>query len=115
MSIDERARHELYRSLEEVLGAEAATTLMEHLPPGGWVDVATGRDLRLLEERLDAKFGTIAQRFEDRLELTEQRVLAAFRGELVATVTGQTRTLMFAILGIVFTGISLAFMAARFA
>ncbi|HEV7862972.1 MAG TPA: hypothetical protein VGR20_09735 [Acidimicrobiia bacterium] len=45
MAIDERARHQLYLRLEEHLGAEAATTLMEHLPPTGWADVATKRDL----------------------------------------------------------------------
>jgi len=45
MAIDERARHQLYLRLEEQLGTEAATTLMEHLPPTGWADVATKRDL----------------------------------------------------------------------
>jgi hypothetical protein len=45
MAIDERARHQLYLRLEEHLGAEAATTLMEHLPPTGWAEVATKRDL----------------------------------------------------------------------
>jgi uncharacterized protein YbjT (DUF2867 family) len=45
MAIDERARHQLYLRLEEHLGAEAASTLMEHLPPTGWADVATKRDL----------------------------------------------------------------------
>jgi hypothetical protein len=44
MAIDERARHQLYLRLEEHLGAEAATTLMEHLPPAGWAEVATKRD-----------------------------------------------------------------------
>ena len=38
----------MYRHLEEVLGAETAATLMEHLPPVGWSDVATKRDLDLL-------------------------------------------------------------------
>lgn len=43
--IDERSRHALYLRLEEVLGAQEAETLMEHLPPVGWADVATKHDL----------------------------------------------------------------------
>ena len=54
MALDERARHELYLRLEEQLGAEAATTLMEHLPPTGWADVATKRDLDHLSVSLKA-------------------------------------------------------------
>jgi len=45
MAIDERRRHEMYLSLERVLGREAADALMEHLPPVGWADVATKSDL----------------------------------------------------------------------
>jgi hypothetical protein len=52
MAIDERARHHLYQRLEEHLGAEAASTLMEHLPPVGWAEVATKRDLDQLADRL---------------------------------------------------------------
>ena len=48
MAISEESRHHLYRRLEAVLGAEEATTLMEHLPPVGWADVATKRDLDML-------------------------------------------------------------------
>jgi len=36
MVLDERARHELYLRLEATIGTEAATTLMELLPPVGW-------------------------------------------------------------------------------
>ena len=49
MTISEQTRHEMYVRLEEVLGADAAATLMEHLPPVGWADVATKRDLDRLE------------------------------------------------------------------
>ena len=56
MAIDERARHELYLRLEQQIGAEAATTLMEYLPPVGWADVATKRDLDQLADRLRAEF-----------------------------------------------------------
>ena len=45
MAISEESRHRLFNRLEEVLGAEGASTLMEHLPPVGWADVATKRDL----------------------------------------------------------------------
>ena len=45
MAITEENRHRLFLRLEEVLGNEEASTLMEHLPPVGWADVATKRDL----------------------------------------------------------------------
>jgi hypothetical protein len=45
MAITEQDRHRMYQRLEEVLGHEEASTLMEHLPPVGWADVATKRDL----------------------------------------------------------------------
>jgi hypothetical protein len=56
MAITEKTRHELYRRLEEILGPDEANTLMEHLPPVGWADVATKEDLHQLETRLDARF-----------------------------------------------------------
>jgi hypothetical protein len=56
MAITEKSRHELYRRLEEILGPDEANTLMEHLPPVGWADVATKEDLHQLETRLDARF-----------------------------------------------------------
>jgi hypothetical protein len=45
VAITEEARHRMYQRLEEVLGPEQAATLMEHLPPVGWADVATKRDI----------------------------------------------------------------------
>jgi hypothetical protein len=38
----------MYKHLEELMGAEDAAVLMEHLPPVGWADVATKRDLDML-------------------------------------------------------------------
>jgi hypothetical protein len=87
MAVDERARHVLHSRLEEVLGEDEATTLMSHLPPVGWADVATKRDLDSLRNEL----------------------LASFRGEIIA----QTRVLMFGMLTAMFTTASLAFAAAR--
>ena len=71
MAIDERTRHQLFLRLEEVLGDEDANTLMEHLPPVGWADVATKRDLDELEARLGL-----------RLELVEQRTTSTLRSEM---------------------------------
>jgi hypothetical protein len=48
MAISEESRYHLYQRLEEVLGVEEAATLMKHLPPVGWADVATKRDLDAL-------------------------------------------------------------------
>ena len=55
MAIDERSRHLLFQRLETILGADEATTLMEHLPPVGWAGVATGHDL-------DVLLGSVEQR-----------------------------------------------------
>ncbi len=63
MVVDERSRHELYRRLEEVLGPDAATTLIEHLPRVGWADVATRHDLAALEDRLELRFARVDDRF----------------------------------------------------
>lgn len=76
MVVDDRSRHELYRRLEEVLGLEAATTLIEHLPPVGWADVATKEDLAGVEQRLELRFDRIDDRFsriDDRFSRTDDR------------------------------------------
>ena len=113
MAVDERSRHELYQRLEGVLGPDAATTLMSHLPPVGWADVATKgdlqhleavtkSDLRALEERLDARFvkvdarftqvdarfTTVEERLEARFDLVEQKIERS-RAEVLAAIRGE--------------------------
>jgi hypothetical protein len=56
MAISEEDRHQMYSKLEEVLGAQVANTVMEHLPPVGWADVATKRDLDAQSTRLELQF-----------------------------------------------------------
>jgi hypothetical protein len=101
MAISEQSRHELYQRLEEALGAGAAATLMEHLPPVGWADVATKRDLDVVVAALGHD-----------MEATEHRLRADVRAEINAAITSQTRTLMFAIIGSNVTMAALAFTAA---
>ncbi len=55
MAVTEESRFQLFQRLEELLGPEKVSTLMELLPPVGWADVATKRDLDHLQSALDAR------------------------------------------------------------
>src|SRR5439155_7471155 len=55
MAVDERARHELYLKAEQSFGRDAADALMAYLPPVGWADVATKRDLENLRLGLELR------------------------------------------------------------
>lgn len=54
MALSGRDRHALYDAARRELGAAAAGTLMELLPPVGWADVATKPDLDALYNRVEA-------------------------------------------------------------
>jgi hypothetical protein len=89
MSIDERSRHELHGKLEQVLGAKEAGTLMAYLPPVGWADVATKRDLDQLETSLSAEIQAtrrdlshVEETLRAELQSTKFELLATFRQEL---------------------------------
>ena len=135
MVVDERSRHQLYSRLEEVLGTEAATTLIEHLPPVGWADVATKHDLASLEERMDLRFARVDDRFDlmeersigrfnileerfnerfnsmdDRIRASVSDLRAAFEHEL----RSQTITMVFGLVSVVLTMAALAFALVRF-
>jgi hypothetical protein len=80
MAVTDESRHHLHQKLDEVLGPDDAITLMNHLPPVGWADVATKRDLDhqdvLLRHELDAVRGDFrleiaAVRTELRQEITD--------------------------------------------
>ncbi len=94
MAVNERTRHDLYVGLEELLGVERTSVLMEHLPPVGWADVATKRDLDT--------FGT-----ELRAEMSE------LRGEFGLELAKAVRTMVFANLTIALAAVGLAFGAAQ--
>ena len=62
MAMTEELRLELYEALKEVLGVRPATTFMEGMPPVGWADVATKRDLDHFRVELGAEFRAELQR-----------------------------------------------------
>lgn len=59
MTITEESRYQLYKKLESTLGPDDTNTLMEHLPPVGWADVATKADLAHLQAMTQAEFATL--------------------------------------------------------
>jgi hypothetical protein len=93
VAVTEEARHDMYEGLTEVLGKQRATTLMEHLPPTGWGDVATTRDLEVLQAVTRAEMAEL--KTELKAEMAELRVgLEALRAEMHK---GFNRTLMWAV------------------
>ena len=109
MAITEEARHHLYLALEQTLGPDEAATLMEHLPPVGWADVATKRDLDSLaaatKQDIDSLRAATKQDLDslgattthglDSLELR----LGTRISELRADVYKELRTQMMALVG----------------
>jgi hypothetical protein len=83
MTVSEYERTQLFNWFEEHMGRERATTMMNLLPPLGWGDVATRRDLEVLEEKLDM-LATSADLSESLREL--QRTLVTWMFLAQATV-----------------------------
>jgi hypothetical protein len=60
MAIDEqRVRQSSHARLADTLGADEAALLMDYLPPVGWADVATKRDLDALRSDLHAEIADL--------------------------------------------------------
>jgi len=121
MALDERSRHELFLRLEETLGPEAATTLMEHLPPVGWGDVATKRDLDQLAAATKRDVDQLAaatKRDIDQLRIDldhfADHIIGAVRGEILTHVSDQNRAMALTVIGTILSTATLAFVAARF-
>jgi cytochrome b len=95
MTVDEQSRHRLYGRLQEVLGQEEATTLMEHLPAGGVGQLATKDDLRAVKDDLEHK-----------IDAAEQRLLTEIH-RTARNMTLSLTTIVVVLNGIVFTALKL--------
>lgn len=93
----------LHEKLDEVLGPDDAAVMMSLLPPVGWADVATKRDL----DKLRSEFRADLAHEIGGLRTEMHEGFGSIRGEMQA---GQ-RQLFFAIIGSQFTAVSLAFAA----
>ena len=138
MATSEASRHALHNRLDEVLGAGEAATLMGYLPPVGWADVATKRDLQALGSELRAEMaglrtelkGEMAElRTELKGEMGELRtglkgdmgelrtglagLRADFKDDLNRAIVGQTRSFIFSMLGFQLTAAGLALAVGR--
>lgn len=112
MALDELSRHELHTKLREALGEQAAATLMQYLPPVGWADVATKRDLDAHAVATKRDLDALAISTKRDLDALELRIRADVRSEINTAITSQTRTIMFAVLASNLTMAGIAFAAA---
>ena len=93
MTISETARLDMLSGLRTHVGEAVANTLMEHLPPGGWYDVARTGDFDRIEtriDRLEIRFDKLEARF-DKLEARIDK-LEARLDDRIDTLTQKIET-----------------------
>ena len=100
------ARLQLRRRLEEVLGGDAALILMDHLPEQDWSDVVRRPDL-------DRAVDTLGTQLRTEMAAMRHELTAVFRSELQAAVTTQTRTIIYANVGILGAAVAIAVTLSR--
>ena len=72
MALTHSQRTSMFRTLAEVMGQPDAETLMDHLPPSGWDNVATKDDLRAGLAEINATLATgLAQAAVERAQIKE--------------------------------------------
>jgi len=99
MAISDQTRHRLHQRLDEVLGPDEAATLMEHLPPVGWADVATKRDLDHFAIEIRSELGQL--RADMQVGFAELRTdLQTELGAIRAEMNRQLPTLLVGLLGL---------------
>ena len=99
MAISDTARLDMLAGLRTHVGEAVANTLIEHLPPGGWYDVARTADIDRLDarfDRLDArvdKLETRIDKLETRIDKLEARIdkLEARINELAQKIETNTK------------------------
>ena len=89
------------------MGVDDADTLMEHLPPSGWSDIARRSDLDHLHQLLESDMNSLESRLRAEMQGLRAEMhgmrgemqgirgeMQGIRGDLLEKMTDQTRTLM---------------------
>jgi len=130
MAISEQHRYHLHQKLEQVLGAEEATTLMEHLPPVGWSEMATKHDIGDLRAsigelsaatkhdigELRASIGELRLATKENLEDLERSLDGRFKQQedrLSARLERELRLMTWRFVTVVIAALSVALAVAR--
>ena len=82
MATTEQERLEMHLGLRKALGENVANTLMEHLPPSGWGDVARKHDITMALDMINLRIDGVERRMdliEKRMERIEKRMDAIER------------------------------------
>ena len=77
MATTEQERLEMHLGLRKALGETVANTLMEHLPPSGWGDVARKHDITMALDMINLRIDGIDRRIdmiEKGMDLIDKRM-----------------------------------------
>lgn len=117
MSITEQERNELHNTLQEALGSGPASTLMSYLPPVGWADVATKRDIDSLRTATTQDIDALRAATKHEIDTLRTEMQGGFnevRAELYRAMNAQTKGLFFSVAGLNVTIAGLVLAALRF-
>lgn len=90
MNSDDRTRLNLFQKLEATLGPEEANTLMAHLPPVTWNQLATKSDLEQLRTELRVELASLGTSLRAEMKVG----FADLRTEMIGGVNRQIKWLV---------------------
>jgi len=93
MATTEQERLEMHLGLRKALGDDVANTVMAHLPPSGWGDVARKHDVLMAVDMIGMRVDAIDRRIDmldKRMDLIEKRMDHIERRLGIITTVGLT-------------------------
>lgn len=93
MATTEHERLEMHLGLRKALGDDVANTLMEHLPPSGWGDVARKYDVSMATDLINIRIDSLDRRMDvidKRMDIIDKRLDAIERRLTIVITAGLT-------------------------